>query len=91
MSLAYFSHAEHCTDSETEPMPCCEDVEEILRVEEVSTSSMDFDVSPQLFFYYEIEFQIQDNLNPEFSTYSISLNYDSPPEDAIVQFQNFRI
>ena len=91
MSLAYFSHAEHCTEGETDPMPCCEDVEELLRVEEISTSSMDFEISPSLFLYYVIEFQIQDIPNLEFSKYSISLNYDSPPEDAFVQFQNFRI
>ena len=63
-SVAIFHHAENCMGGdEADPMPCCEDVSEEMKVSEVSTISFDFDAQPDLveisgfeFVAYTIDF-----------------------------------
>lgn len=49
-AVAINQPAHSCGDGETEdPMPCCEDVSEELKVDEVSQVSFEFNASPDLF------------------------------------------
>lgn len=50
MSLAINHEANSCSDSTTEdPMPCCDDVSQELKVEEITQVSFDFDSTPHLY------------------------------------------
>ncbi len=49
-SVAVFEHAQNCTGSnDKDPMPCCEDTSQELKVEEITTVGFDFDATPDLF------------------------------------------
>jgi len=50
-SVAINETASPCTDEGGQPiqMPCCEDVRQELKVEDVTQASFDFDVHPDLF------------------------------------------
>ena len=48
-SVAVNVHADHCYEGEKEQMPCCEDVSEEFRLEEVMSSTFDFDSQPELY------------------------------------------
>ncbi len=48
-SVAVHAHAQHCFSGEEEQMPCCKDVSEVLKVEEITTVAFDFDANPDLF------------------------------------------
>lgn len=48
-SVAVFHEAENCMGKGfTDPMPCCEDVSEELKVDEVTKASFDFNSTPEL-------------------------------------------
>ncbi|MFK7952475.1 MAG: hypothetical protein AB8B73_06485 [Ekhidna sp.] len=93
-SVAINEHASHCFKSEKEKMPCCEDVEEELKVDEVTTASFDLDLQPDLYQIAIITFTL---LNEDFSQEDLagnSLIKGSPPlpyKDKQVLHQTFLI
>lgn len=94
-SIAVFEHAQNCTGTDIQdPMPCCEDTSEELKVEEITTVAFDFDANPDLFelaiinhiLLKDIGFTIEQE-KPTF------LNYDPPlpDRDIPVLVQSFLI
>ena len=94
MSIAVNEHATHCFDGEEEQMPCCKDVSEELKIEEITTTGFDFDATPDLFqlaivSYVLLEDPILDDDpdKPHFQHYSPPL----PDKDITVLVQSFLI
>lgn len=57
-SVAVNEHAAHCFAGEEEQMPCCKDVSQELKVEEITTADFDFDANPSLYELAIINFVI---------------------------------
>ncbi len=56
-SVAVFEHAKNCSGTdEADPMPCCEDVSQELKVNEITQVVFDFDSQPQLYELITIQF-----------------------------------
>lgn len=92
-SVAINEHASHCFKSETEKMPCCEDIEEELKVDEVTTASFDLDLQPDLYQIAVIAFVLH-NENFVQGDSITSLVGESPPlpdQDIQVLYQSFII
>ena len=78
-SVTVFEHAKGCADNpEGEQMPCCEDVETLLKVEEVTQVSFDFDGQPTLFLVSTIEWLPKDS-TPHVNRTQFRLTATSPP------------
>jgi len=93
MSVAYFGQTENCSDDPESPMPCCEDIEDYLKVQEFASTDFDFDSTPALFLISQFEFIALVNENsPQLAT---SFSDLSPPPlsnpSKVVLFENFRI
>lgn len=94
-SMAIFEHAQNCTGSDTEdPMPCCKDVSEELKVEEITTVAFDFDAQTVLFQLATIDLSLLENI--EFTTKENKhyFKHYSPPlpdRDIPVLVQSFLI
>lgn len=82
-SVAVFQEAENCLGKGfTDPMPCCQDVSEELKVEELTKASFEFKSTPDLYELASISWilleeqkvQVQRD-KPHF------LNYLPPPPD----------
>lgn len=84
-SVAINEHAAHCFINESEQMPCCEDVEEELKIEEVTTASFDLDLQPDLYQIAAITF-ILFNDSPRHTIVKSSLGKSPPLPD-----QDFQI
>ena len=80
-------------DGEPMDMPCCNDISQELKVEEITKASFDFSSEPQLFQIALIQFFLVDD--PIFQTKEFALNRDySPPipvADAQAYLQVFLI
>jgi len=93
-SVAVNAHAQHCFDGEEEQMPCCKDVNQKLKVEEITTVAFDFDANPDLFELAIVNhFLLKDigfTIEQEKPTL---LNYDPPlpDRDIPVLVQSFLI
>lgn len=93
-SVAVNEHAQHCFEGEAEQMPCCKDVSEVLKVEEITTVAFDFDANPDLYelalidhiLLKDISFTLEQD-EPEL------LHYDPPipDRDIPVLIQSFLI
>lgn len=91
-SAAIFTHAEHCSSNqERDPMPCCQDVESELKVEDLSKVSFAYDFQPVLVSFFTLP-TLQDfllDMKPqEIPTENLNL---PPPDDLLVLHQVFRI
>lgn len=89
-SVSYFSQAKSCCDTEQQ-MPCCEDVEELLKIDDLSQSIFDFTIDPSLFELYEIRFSEGLPDQSEQQHFCLSNYPNPPPKDRVVFFQIFRI
>ena len=93
-SMAVNTHAQSCLDGEEEQMPCCKDVSEELKVEEVTTVAFDFNSNPDSlelaivnhFLHRNNDFTLKQE-KPHFKYYSPPL----PDRDIPVLFQSFLI
>ncbi|MEP1096031.1 MAG: hypothetical protein ABJG78_13035 [Cyclobacteriaceae bacterium] len=82
-SVAVFHHAENCMgDNLIDPMPCCEDVSEQLKVEHLTKASFDFESSPSLYQLAIISYFVldQDLISVEKDKPKFQ-NYSPPPPD----------
>ena len=95
MSLAVNHEAASCTDLGTEdPMPCCDDVSQVLKVHEITQVSFDFDSTPQLYQLALIEwFSVDFSLEITEEEAPQSHYYLPPPpsHDLLVEYQVFLI
>ena len=93
-SIAVFEQAKACFDQEEkESMPCCEDVSEELRVENLTKTSVDFDCSTQLVATL-ITLPTFDHLFVSYIQEEFTQNNYSPPlpsRDIPVLMQSFLI
>ncbi|MEQ8240395.1 MAG: hypothetical protein RIA69_14345 [Cyclobacteriaceae bacterium] len=94
-SVAIFQQAENCFGGDTETqMPCCEDVHEELKVDDLSPSTFDFKLSPQA---YQLVFNVfpiwEDHLyiNEKDSHLVIIKSPPPPLLDLNITYQVFRI
>ena len=78
-SVAINEVAKQC--GEGEKMPCCEDIAEELKVEEVSTTSFDFDASQDLYELAIINFVLKDSDADFASIFIPEIHTDPPPPD----------
>lgn len=93
-SVAVNVHAPHCFDGEEEQMPCCKDVSEKLKVEEVTTTVFDFDANPDLYELALFNFILLNDIDLTLQQEEPSLlNYDPPlpDRDIPVLIQSFLI
>lgn len=91
-SVAINEHASHCFKSETDRMPCCEDVEEELKVEEITTSSFDVDLSPDLYQIASITFVLLHQTSQSVAiTFPLEESPPLPDQDIQVLYQSFLI
>lgn len=92
-SVAVFVNANPCDTGMEDPMPCCEDTSEELKVDEMTKSSFDFKSTTDLYLIAAITYVLLED------TYSSSYkqvkyyNYDPPipDQDRQVLHQVFRI
>ena len=92
-SVAVFEHAANCSGTEeADPMPCCEDVSQELKVEEITQVNFDFDSQPELYELAVVHFTLSNSVldQPDKPTYT---DYLPPPSlvDHIVDHQVFLI
>lgn len=92
-SMAINEHASHCFEGEAEKTPCCNEVSEEWKIDEVTTTSFDFDLSPDLYQVAIITFILH---NQTLETYIKKPLFQehSPPllkEDILILHQSFLI
>ena len=77
----------------TEPMPCCEDISQELKVEEVTQASFDYDAQPDLYQIAIITFVLSEQSYSDLSEEITFQDYSSPPidRDIPVLIQSFLI
>ena len=90
-SVAVFADADHCMGGQDmDPMPCCEDTHEVLKVEDLSVVDVTLDLQPVLFILATIEWS--DRLcKPVIREPLLAASDTSPPPDRVVLFENLRI
>jgi len=90
-SVAVYAHADKCMGGDfEEPMPCCEDTHEVLKVEELHVANVTLDLQPVLFILATIEWS--DRLcQPVIREPLLTFTDSSPPPDRVVLFENLRI
>lgn len=93
-SMAVNEHAAHCYDGEAEDIPCCKEISQELRLDEMVQHSFEFNATPTLFEFPLVNFILLKDLNvglihekPNFREYSPPL----PDQDIPVLFQSFLI
>ncbi|GAB4243375.1 MAG: hypothetical protein Tsb0034_21230 [Ekhidna sp.] len=95
MSVAVNSHAENCSGSDTtDPMPCCKDVTQQLKIEELTISQFDFDATPDLFELANINWILLTEAEFSLELKEFQLQRYTPPlpeRDLPVLFQSFLI
>lgn len=94
-SVAVFEKANPCIDyGFEEPMPCCEDISEELKVDEITNSTFDFKISPDYHLVAITTYLLinQDLLEPEITESNYS-DYSPPPieRDIPILVQSFLI
>ena len=97
-AVAVFESVQKCEGAshEDEPMPCCKDVTEELKLEEITTISFEFDATPSLLelatipTFDDLAFQIRENVL-WFPSATLQANPPPPDADYRVSFQVFRI
>ena len=89
MAMAINESANQCNpNGEKDPMPCCEDITEEMKVEEVTQTSFDFDSTPDLYQIAAIIFVLdQSGLKLEEDKVHFQL-YSPPPPDEDVQTEH---
>lgn len=93
-SIAVNEHAEHCYDGEEEQMPCCKDISEELKIEEVTTVAFDFDATPDLYQLAIVNYVLLEDVAVGFEYAKPHFQHYSPPlpdQDIPVLIQSFLI
>jgi hypothetical protein len=92
-SVAVFTSANPCENGMEDPMPCCEDTSEELKVDELAKSSFDFKSSTELYLLAAITYVLLDDTYSSSDKQSKYYNYDPPLPDQDIQVLNqvFRI
>lgn len=93
-SVAVNAHANHCFEGEAEQMPCCKDVSQELKVEEITTVGFDFDAHPDLYELFSITSLSFDDVPEHTDQTHVQFLHYSPPlpdRDVIVLVQSFLI
>lgn len=94
-AVAIFEETKACGENESEePMPCCKDVSEHMKVEEITEASFDFKSAPDLFQIAIISFITSDkhlviaaSKTLAYSEYPLPL----PDQELFILNQNFLI
>ncbi len=79
-----------------EPMPCCEDVTEEFKLEEITTIAFEFDATPSMLelatipTFDDLRFELRKS-NPWFPSTRLDTNPPPPDADYQASFQVFRI
>lgn len=87
-SIAVNGHAEQCFEGEAEQMPCCKDVSEELKVEEVITPAFDFDATPELYQLTIVNLVLLDLVELEEVEKYHFKHYSPPVPDKDIQVLN---
>ena len=92
-SVAVFVSANPCEKGMTDPMPCCEDISEQLKVEELTKASFDFNATTDFYLLTAITYVLLEDIFPSNDRQAEYYNYDSPlpDQDILVLNQVFRI
>ncbi len=93
-SVAVNVHAENCFEGEEEQMPCCKDISQELKVEEITTIGFDFDATPELFELAIINYVLTNEFDPHQSFEQQPYQHYTPPlpdRDITVFIQTFLI
>ncbi|MEO9870766.1 MAG: hypothetical protein ABJL37_03385 [Ekhidna sp.] len=93
-SMAVNVHSEHCFEGEEEQMPCCKDISEELKVEEITTVFFDFDATPDLFQLAIINYVLLQDIDYNNGSEKSPFQHYSPPlpdQDIPVLIQSFLI
>lgn len=93
-SIAVNVHAQHCFEGEEEQMPCCKDISQELKVEEVTTVGFDFDASPELYELAIINYVLSNAIDLGLAFEKQPSHLYSPPlpdRDITVLIQSFLI
>ncbi len=93
-SVAINSHPPHCYQGEDEEMPCCKDVSEELKIDELTKVSFNFKVNPDVNQLVAIAcFLVDQQLIPLEKKTLAFQNYAPPPtdRDVLVLIQSFLI
>jgi len=89
-AVAINQHIDNCSGEDKEPMPCCKDVAQELKVEEVTQTVFDFDSHPHLFQIACIQFFISTKFIPSEEKKHPSKHY--PPPIPVADFQaNYQV
>lgn len=89
-SVAINRHASNCSASGEEKMPCCEDISQELKVEEVTQVGFDFDSQPELFQIAFVQFFLL-NLSLTSEQEHFALKYYTPPPPEIDYQADFQV
>ena len=92
-SVAVFEHAANCSGTEeADPMPCCEDVSQELKIEEITQVNFDFDSQPELYELAAIYFTLNNFFLDQQETTAYTDHLPPPSQvDHIVDHQVFLI
>lgn len=80
-SVAVFASANPCDNGMEDPMPCCEDTSEELKVEELTKSSFDFKSTTDLYLLAAITYVLLEETYFSSDTQVEYYNYDPPLSD----------
>lgn len=93
-SIAVNVHADHCFEGEEEQMPCCKDISEELKVEEITTVAFEFDAAPDLYELAIVNYVLLTNAGESNNSEISQFQHYTPPlpdRDIPVLVQSFLI
>lgn len=92
--MAVNEHAAHCYEGEAEDIPCCNEISQELRLDELVYHSFDFDATPDLFELAIINHILLKDINSTITQEKPAFqNYDPPlpDRDIPILIQSFLI
>lgn len=92
--MAVNAHADHCYEGEAEDIPCCKEISQELRLDELVYHSFDFDATPDLFELAITNHILLKDISHALEQEKPELQYYDPPipdKDIPVLIQSFLI
>ena len=92
--MAVNAHADHCYEGEAEDIPCCKEISQELRLDELVYHSFDFDATPDRFELTIINHILLKDINSTITHEKPAFqNYDPPfsDRDIPILIQSFLI
>lgn len=87
-NVALFTHTEGCMGGDMEQkMPCCEDTQERLNVDELTFNDFEFDSTPDWFEYYAFGYTDEIETDTESTPTRFEYQSNAPPDDLIIVHQ----